>query len=108
MNAEWGASGRTDASGVAVLRTNVKYPGVPLGSYKVAVSKTDIEPHPEWADLPMEDLNYRKYLQISETLKPIHYVESQYASIKDTPLRGEVTAKGKTYPIDAGKKAKSK
>ena len=107
-NSQWGPGGTTDASGVAVLRTNGKYPGAPLGSYKVAVSKIDFEehPHPEWANLPEDDPNHWKYIQIQENLKPFSAVDSKCGSVADTPLRVEITASGKSYPIDAGSKPK--
>ena len=107
-NSQWGPGGMTDASGVAELRTNGKYPGAPLGSYKVVVTKHGFEPHPhpEWADLPESDPNRWKYLQIQEGLKAFELVETKYSLLKETPLRVEITAKEKTYPVDAGSKPK--
>jgi hypothetical protein len=37
--ARWGPIGQTNSSGVAVLRTDGKYNGAPLGNYKILVSK---------------------------------------------------------------------
>jgi hypothetical protein len=104
-NSSWGPGGTTDASGIAVLQTNGKYKGAPLGKYKVTVSKKEKEPHPnpELAGGP----EFRQYLAVLKTLKTYSFVEPQYGSIKDTPLRVEITANEKTYTIDAGKKIKT-
>ena len=84
-NARWGPMGTTDGSGVAVLRTDGKYAGAPLGAYKVVVSKLQIiDPPP---GTPGES-------------RGVNHVPSQYASIADTPLRVEITAKGRTYPVE--------
>ena len=105
-NSRWGPSGLSDASGIVVLRTNGRYPGAPLGTYKVVVSKQEFEPHPhpEWANLPEDDPNHWKYVQIVENLKAYEVVDRKCGSIADTPLRIEVTAKEKTYSVDVGKK----
>ena len=106
-NARWGPAGTTDASGVAVLQTNGKYKGAPLGKYKVIVSKMWTEPHPKpelSGAKSREELG--EYLAIARTLKTYNMVEPQYGSINDTPLNLEITAKGKTYPVDAGKQIK--
>ena len=104
-NSSWGPGGTTDASGVVVLQTNGKYKGAPLGKYKVTVSKRVKDPHPnpELAGGP----EFRRYLAIDRNLKTYSYVEPQYGSIAETPLSIEVTAKGKTYTVDAGKEIKT-
>ena len=103
-NSSWGPGGTTDASGRVVLQTNGKYKGAPLGEYKVTVSKKEKEPHPN-PEL-QGGQEFRKYLAILKTLKTYSFVEPQYGSIKDTPLNIEITAKEKTYTVDAGKKVK--
>jgi len=105
---DWGPGGRTNASGVAVMSTNGRYKGAPLGKYKVTVTKTerDPHPHPEWADLPSNDPNFRQFVKIGESLKAYNYVEPEYGSRDKTPLRVEVTAGQKSHSIDVGKKTK--
>lgn len=101
----WGAGGTTDASGKVNLHTNGKYKGVPLGKYKVTISKmvTDPHPHPELKDGP----EFRKYLAILKTLKTYRVVELQYSVITQTPLTIEITKEEKSYTVDAGKKIKT-
>jgi len=103
-NAAWGPGGTTNQSGVVVLRTNGAYLGAPLGTYKVTVSKTEMEPHPnpELRGGSEEDL--RRSLAILRTLRTYSYVEPQYGSIRYTPLRIEITARERNYTIDAGRK----
>ena len=103
-NSSWGPGGTTDSSGVVVLRTNGKYKGAPLGKYRVTVSKREKEPHPK-PELEGGQ-EFRTYLAIQRTLKTYSFVEPQYGSIRDTPLSVEITAKEKTYTVDAGKKIK--
>lgn len=107
-NAQWGPGGMTDASGVAELRTNGPYKGAPLGTYKVVVSRSESDPHPHpeltAPGASREDLG--KYMAIGMRLKVYTYVESKYGSVETTPLRVEITAKGKNYTIDAGKPIK--
>jgi len=87
-NARWGPMGMTDGSGVAVMRTDGKYAGAPLGTYKVVVSKMEIiDPPP---GTPGES-------------RAVHHVPQQYGSIADTPLRIEITAAGRTYPVEVPK-----
>jgi len=38
----WAGIGLTDADGIAMLKTNGIYPGVPVGTYKIATTKYDV------------------------------------------------------------------
>jgi len=107
-HAAWGPGGMTDASGVAVLRTNGPYKGAPLGKYKVVVTKSEIEsppsPPPRGPGVTREDVG--RYQALLNRLKAYNYVETQYGSATDTPLEVEITAKVKNYTFDAGKPIK--
>ena len=106
---EWGPGGLTNASGVAVMRTNGKCKGAPLGKYKVTVTKTEREPHPhpEWADLPMNDPNYRQFLRMAESLKAYNLVERDFGSRDRTPLQVEVASGQKSHSVDVGNKIRN-
>jgi len=108
-NVMWGPGGTSNASGVAVLHTNGTYKGVPLGKYKVTVEKRvkESHPNPELATGGPRTPEFAKYLEISRNLKTYSYVEPQYGSVANTPLFVEITAKEKTYTIDAGKQIKT-
>jgi hypothetical protein len=105
----WGPTGITDADGIAVMRTDGRYAGAPLGTFSVVVSKREKEPHPnpEWGKLPTENPNFQRYVAEEARLKVINYVEPQYSSIADTPLKVEITANVKTYTVDVGKPSKT-
>jgi len=105
-NSRWGPMGMTNASGVAAMRTNARYDGAPLGTYKVVVSKTEMEPHPnpDWANLSQDDPEYWRNARIAESLRPVHFVGEQYGSVVDTPLRVEITARERIYEVEVGKR----
>ena len=106
--ARWVPSGVTNASGIAVLMTDGKYKGAPLGTYKVAVVRTSLDPHPE-PELVNEQPGSpgaARYQQLETARKAFIYVESPYTSMGTTPLTVEITANQKMYPVDAGKKIK--
>ena len=86
------ASGMTDASGVAVIRT-YGFAGVPEGNYTVTVSKRVVEGAVEERD---EDGNtYQTGGKVYE------YVNAQYLNAS-SPLSVEVTTKGATESFDVG------
>ena len=103
-NASWGAGGTTNESGIAVLRTNGKYNGAPLGTYKVTVSKMEQDPHPNPELKGGGEDEVRRYLAVARTLRTYRLIEPQYSSLNDTPLRVEIIPNERTYAIDAGKK----
>ena len=107
--ARWEPSGITDASGVAAMRIDGRFDGAPLGNYKVLVSKREQEPHPhpELASLPPGDPNAQRYIDAARNLKTYTYVEPQYDSVENTPLRVEITASQRSYTVDAGKKIRN-
>ena len=82
----WPITGGTDAGGVAVMVTYGQFKGVPLGKYKVVLSKFAPGPtddHPGFED-----------------------VEEKFRSEKTTPLELEITSGKVDYSIDAGKSVK--
>ena len=104
--ARWGPTGVTDASGIAALQTDGMYRGVPLGTYKVVVTKRAKEPHPnpELAGAERGTPQEAQYDRLDRARRIISYVEPQFGSIGETPLTIEIVAGQRTYSIDAGKK----
>ena len=103
-NAAWGPGGVTDESGSIVLHTNGKYKGAPLGHYKVTVMKREREPHPqpELREAGPHTPEFARFMDIARSLQTYAYVEAQYTVPTDTPLRMEITPRGRTYEVDAG------
>lgn len=100
---------KTDAKGVASLKTDAKYDGAPAGNYKVLVSKAFI---PEVStEVPPEDPAAR-----AEFDKKMQEANSQQADLVDlkfkrpnsTPETLEVTASGAEATIDVGAKVEVK
>jgi len=85
----WVSGGTTDASGNAVFVTHGKYAGVPVGKYKITVSKDEVES--------------------DEMLRSSFYssVDLVYTVESTTPLEIEVVA-GKNVPqtFDLGKQVR--
>ena len=100
----WVPTGTTDAQGVAVLQTNGRFAGAPLGSYRVTVTKREQEPHPhpELAAYPPGDPNHQRFVEIGRNLRAFNLVAPIYSSVVDTPLRVEIVAGQRNYEVDAG------
>ena len=102
----WIPSGQTDADGTASLMTNARYPGAPLGQFKILVQKTDSEP----VGMPPKPAEGTpQYEAWSLRLGSADYnhfdlVEQQYGDPQTTPLEIEVKKKGpNTATVDVGK-----
>ena len=87
------ASGLTDVSGVAVIRT-YGFAGAPEGQYTVTISKQGVEGATEAKD--DEGNTYQTGGKVYE------YVDAQYAHTDSTPLNIEVTTKGATEAFEVG------
>ena len=93
---KWSGTGRTDASGVAVIYTWDKHKGAPLGKYKVIVSKTESDKvQAVSSDNPAPP-----------PIKSYNLVEDVYQG-DATPLAIEVVKGTKEYAVDAGKKVRN-
>jgi hypothetical protein len=94
------ATGTTDDSGLAEIRT-YGFAGVPLGTYKVIVTKTITEDVKEYVD----EVGSKQLTQGTD----YSTVEIQYTDEKSTPLTIEITDKDKaTATFDVGKAVKVK
>ena len=72
---KWSASGMTDASGVAAIKTNGKYEGATPGKYKVSVNKVVTEgeiPQEEADKMSFEELQKAYADRKSESIIPDH------------------------------------
>ena len=114
---EWSAVARTNAKGVAVLETSGQYKGVPAGTYKVTVTKQEMERPPDpYADAPDPKVDQGKYqewymqneakIAAASRVQPkvTSVVDPVYDSVEKTPLTVTVEAKKKNdFPLDVGK-----
>ena len=79
---KWAGIGLTDSDGIAVLKTNGIYPGVPAGTYKITVTKYDVKVLRTGPD--------GEATEIAETL----VLDKSFADEATTPL--ELTVEAKT------------
>ena len=100
--------GKTDAKGVAVIKTDAQFAGAPAGKFKVTVSKEDIPELP--ADLaggpptdPAELAEYNKKLA-EHSDSACDTVDLQFKKMGTTPAEIEVTTSGAETTVDVGEK----
>lgn len=104
----WYPCGSTNEKGEVELYTNGKYKGVPAGTYKISVAKTETEPSKLGTAPPEGDPQYGAWMAKSAQEKRNTYslVEKQYTDAKTTPL--EITIPGGETMVNAGKAVKEK
>jgi len=94
-------SGKTDAKGVAVLKLDSQWAGVPEGEFFVSISKI-ITP----ADLEVPDettpLNERRRIQEQATQQIKETVDPRYSDLAKTELRLKVDKKATNETFDVG------
>ena len=89
---KWGASGATDASGIAKMKTLGEWPGVAAGAYKVTSS--------QWEYIPTGTFDEEGFeiVELKALLKP------EYSNPKKTPWTIEVETKATNVTLQAKKK----
>ncbi|MDR2706323.1 MAG: hypothetical protein LBC02_11150 [Planctomycetaceae bacterium] len=108
---QWISGGRTDVNGVAEIRTNGRYDGVPVGKFKVLVTKTEVEPSKLSPRPDENDPNFPAWMAKSqnEVLPTYRLVDKQYANPQTTPHELEISSsKPVTVTFDTGKKVREK
>ena len=100
--------GKTDAKGVAVIKTDAQFAGAPVGKFKVTVSKEDIPELP--ADLqgppptdPGELAEFNAKLA-EHSGSACDTVDLQFKKMGSTPADIEVTTSGAETTVDVGEK----
>lgn len=90
----WSAGGTTDASGLAALKTQMKYDGVAAGKYKVGVNKMSDADNPS-APADTANLSYEEQVKADQARPAVKsLVPDGYTVAKLSPLEVEVTAGG--------------
>ena len=103
---KWAAGGFTDQKGNCIPYVRSKFKGVPVGKFKVTVSKTETEPS-KMGDVPPEGLSQQEVFQWwnkreREKLKSFRLVAEKYALPTTTDLEIEVLPKSNTFSLDVG------
>jgi len=89
---QWSSGARTNAQGVARIKTHGQFDGVPEGKYKVVVKKTITEgddPPPMGIDEETQRV-YEEYMRSGNQQKIFSVINSQFESVKSTTLEAEV------------------
>lgn len=100
----WTSGGTTDANGVATLVTHGQYQGVPIGKYKVAVSKTIGEGTPP-PPTPIDAESARKYDEYMKSglkWEEFNVVDPQLGVVETTTLEIEVVKGTNDLSVDVG------
>ena len=92
---KWAISGITNASGVANIRTHGQFPGAPMGTFKVVLSKTVIE-----GGSGSDDDN--RASPSKEPVKIYSLIDKQYLQEETTPLQIDVQKKRASASFDIG------
>lgn len=91
-NGQWHASGVTDSDGVAVLRTNNEFDGVPPGEYGVKITKTEAV---ETGDTEVNDAGETVPVLFTKQL-----LAEKYASFATSGLKATVSDGPKELEFD--------
>ncbi|MDR3111072.1 MAG: hypothetical protein LBU65_15490 [Planctomycetaceae bacterium] len=96
--------GKTNVSGVAEIKTDIEWRGVPKGKYKVCISKLVVPEMTEYKEVPKDPDEYEKYTKAlqAKSKETISVVDSKYNTPGTTPLIIEVTESGFKETIDVG------
>jgi hypothetical protein len=99
-NFKWSVAAVSDRNGKATLLTHGKFPGAPVGEYKIVVTKTE----PSDKDLLKPNSDYNPEVHVVRSkITLFSFIEKQYTDITTTPLT-IVIEKGKNvHNFDLGK-----
>lgn len=95
---QFSAAGTTDATGVAVMKTEGIYDGAVVGEYSVSVTKMEVVQF----DIGPSPTNLKEYAEYEAKLKkipkPKNFLPEKYSSFTKSGLKASVAA-GATEPI---------
>ena len=107
--AQWGSGARTNAQGVARIKTHGQFDGVPEGKYKILITKTVTEgaaPPPMGTDEESQRV-YDEYMKSGSKQKFIKVIDAAFASAKTTKLTMDVSnQKLNATAVDVGEQVK--
>jgi hypothetical protein len=108
---QWYPNGQTDTFGSIDFYTNGRYKGVPVGKYKIVVTKFETEPSKLPPAPSEDDPQYGKWLEQSqqEVRANFQLIERIFTKAETTPLEIEVTdSKEVIGTFDVGKRVRNK
>lgn len=104
---KWGVGGVTDENGVVVLKTNGFYDGVPVGTYKISLTKLISDGPPPPSSLP-DDEDERTKIMNEYAKQVTHYstIPAEFRKKDSTSLEIEVVKGKNEKTLDLGKEVK--
>lgn len=100
----WVSGGLTNGQGVLTVKTQGKYPGAPLGTFKVCISKTITEGGDGLSE--MERAERGIVVKPSSRPKSWHLVPLEYDKSEETPWQIEIKKGKNSYQFDIPKSVK--
>jgi hypothetical protein len=100
LNFKWSAAAVSDHNGKATILTHGKFPGVPVGEYKIVVTKT--EPSDQDLLKPASDYNPEVHV-VMPKITLFSFIEKQYTDITTTPLTITIEKGKNVHNFDLGK-----
>ncbi len=95
---QFSAAGITDATGVAVMKTEGVYDGAVIGEYRVSVTKMEVIQF-DIGPSPTNPKEYAEYeAKLKKIPKPKNFLPEQYSSFTKSGLKASVAAEA-TEPI---------
>lgn len=96
---QFSAAGTTDATGVAVMKTEGVYDGAVAGEYRVSVTKMEVVQF-DVGPSPTNPKEYAEYeARLKKIPKPKNFLPEKYSSFVKSGLKVSVSA-GATEPIE--------
>jgi hypothetical protein len=99
----WVHGSRTNKQGTATILTHGQYNGVPLGKYKLCVSKTLVEGEPPLSDIELAQ-NPKQHQPPPQ--KYFHEIPLEYNDSNTTPLELEINVTTNHFTFDIPKRVK--
>ena len=110
-DSKWSSGGVSDANGVVTVRTHGQFSGVPLGHYKVVVSKTksssastdtDISQAKSIAEIQELEAKANEQHNPKDFGSTTYLIERKYSGVNTTPLEIDVVAGKNNFKLDVG------
>jgi hypothetical protein len=100
-DAKWVIAGNTNSNGIVVPKTHGKFSGVPVGEYKIIVTKTE--------QFPIgQQISNEKDNAPPQKVDVYYLIEKQYSDVSTTPLTITIKNGKNIQTFDVGKPVREK
>ncbi|MDR2754540.1 MAG: hypothetical protein LBC20_02430 [Planctomycetaceae bacterium] len=103
VSTKWVIAGNTDANGKVILKTHGKFSGVPIGEYKIVVTKTEqVKSGQQQSAKEIDTPTLPQKVDVYYLIKP------QYTDVSTTPLTINIKNGKNVQTFDVGKPIREK